>query len=89
MNTNTNDERISHRKSLTLGELADILEAQLPPEIEPDSACGLVTTQSVYVEPGDAVISADWYWHKKIIPESLEKGAAVVFCSHKIKKKIS
>ena len=74
------------RPTLTLGKLAEVIGAQLPPEIDPSAPCQRVLTQSMYVKPGEAVISAGWYCHSRIIPEALSKGAAVVFCPAQVKK---
>ena len=87
VSTDINNEiEDTYQKPLTLGELADMFDVQLPSEIDPDSPCERVLTQSAYLNPGEVVISAGWYWHGKIIPEALEKGAALVFCSQKDKQ---
>lgn len=72
--------------NLTVSKLAKIIGATLPKGFDGSTKCARVLTQSMYVQPGDVVISAGWYPHSQIIPESLEKGAAVIFCDRETKK---
>lgn len=72
---------------LTVDKLAEIIGAKLPEDFNGNIKCGRVLTQSMYVKPGEVVISAGWYPHDRIIPESLEKGAAVVFCDKQAKER--
>lgn len=72
-------------KSLTVHGLAEIIGVQLKSEFTNSNAkVGRVLTQSIYVEPGDAVIAACWYDSKRIIDEALERGACIVFCDEEI-----
>lgn len=72
---------------LTIGNVAEIIGATLPANINANEICSRVLTQSMYAQPGDVVISAGWYPHSQIIPESLQKGVSVVFCDYETKKR--
>lgn len=79
-------EKIDYAR-LTLKRLAEVLEVELPQSLNRNLVCGRLLTQSVYVNPGDVVISAGWYPHTATVAEALDKGAAVVFCDKKTKEK--
>lgn len=79
--------KLTHKEP-TLSQLAKIIGAKLPHTIDGSVHYSRVLTQSEYVHPGDVVISAGWYEHKRIISESLEKGALAVFCPTDIKAKL-
>lgn len=70
----------SKEKSLTLGKLSKIIGAELPRAVDGSALCRTVLTQPEYVAPGDVVISAGWYDHRRVVSQSLEKGAIAVFC---------
>ena len=76
---------MNENKILTVCRLAEIIGVQLQGELSNNNALvKRVLTQSVYAEPGDAVIAAQWYYRKKTINEALERGASVVFCDKEI-----
>lgn len=70
----------SKEKSLTLGKLSETIGAALPRCADASAVCQTVLTQPEYVTPGDVVISAGWYDHRRVVSQSLEKGALAVFC---------
>lgn len=79
-------EFITGKSKLRVSELAEIIGATLPDDFDGNVTCKRVLTQSMYVTPGDAVISAGWYPSSQIIPESIEKQASVIFCDYATKK---
>lgn len=76
-------------KEKTVGNLIGLLNISLDQSIY-DSLKDLhynrLLTQSEYVTSEDAVISAGWYNHSRIVEESLKKGAVVIFCDTKTKE---
>lgn len=70
----------SKEESLTLGKLSEIIGAELPRAVDGSALCRTVLTQPEYAAPGDVVISAGWYDHRRVVSQSLEKGAIAVFC---------
>ena len=70
---------------IMLKKLADAIGAPLPASLDGGTVCGRVLTQAEYVRDGDAVISAGWYGHEKTVSQSLQNGAAVVFCPQGVK----
>ncbi len=77
---------VINNNGLVLKQFAEILGAELPESIDHNAAVKRVLTQSVYVVPGDVVISAGWYPKVKTVSESLSKGALAVFCDLETKK---
>lgn len=77
-------ERVN--RELTLGKLSEIIEVRLPETMDPNRKLGRVLTQHTYVRPGDAVISAKWYYRPTTVEGALERGAAVVFCDSETKQ---
>ena len=64
-----------------LFSLAEVIGVSIPEGVDGNTTYQRVLTQSVYVQPGDVVISAKWYHEETTIREALEKGAVAVFCS--------
>lgn len=75
-------ERVNGR-TLTMQELTKIIGCKSVAEELRDVKVNRVLTQSVYAEPGDAVIAVRWYDVKRTVSEALQHGVAVVFCERK------
>ena len=70
----------TNERSLTLGKFSKIIDTELPFSVDGSTVCRTVLTQPEYVAPGDVVISAGWYDHRRVVSQALEKGAIAVFC---------
>lgn len=70
----------------SLGQLAEVIGAELPPTVDPRTIYTRVLTQQEYVQQGDVVIDAGWYNSKKVIQGALDKGVCAVFCSFDSKR---
>lgn len=73
-------------RHFSIGKLAEVIGAKLPDTIDKNIECKRILTQSNYVQPGEIVISAGWYSHKRITTEALEKGAMLVFVNAETKE---
>ncbi len=70
----------------SLGQLAKIIGAELPEELDPETVYTQVLTQCEYVKPGAVLIDAGWFRSERVIPEAIKRGAAAVFCTPENKK---
>lgn len=68
----------------TLASFASLLGITLPESLK-GQTYNRVLTQSEYVTAEDVVISAGWYYHRKVVSESLEKNALLILCDHATK----
>lgn len=69
-----------------LKQFAEIIGAELPVNIDSTIPFKRALIQSNFVENGDFVIAPSWQDSKKLINESLKKGASAIFCSYENKK---
>ncbi len=76
-------------KELTIGKIAEVIDAVLPETVDSSAKVNRVLTQSAYVVPGDVVISAGWYSKVNIVKDSLTKGAIAVFCDKETKNQFA